>query len=358
MKTPAGSSSRRSSRRRRSSYPVDERRAAQARRSPPEQARASGGSLVEERQTRTDAAHAGRGDRVQRASSGTRNLLRALSRVFRRQVDVDSGGAVPGPGRSWSGRRAVRAGRHDLAAGAVGALQPRWVDRSDHPRAGRGPQARRLQGADVQHRYGSAAAGTRLAGAGRRHGDGGGCLRPRAVMARDFADPSHLPDLREAGQPAPPAELPRQRNGVTPQMHGRYPDYDVLDEAEHWDAATRRTVLDRVENVPPLRFFTDPEARTLSAFCDVVLAQDSEPKIPVLNMVDAKLYAGKLDGFRYADMPDDRETWRLVARGLDGASRQHRAREFANAPWEVQCHVVDSFSKGQLHGEVWDELDP
>ena len=30
-------------------------------------------------------------------------------------------------------------------------------------------------------------------------------------------------------------ELPRQRNGVTPQMHGRYPDYNVLDQAGHWD---------------------------------------------------------------------------------------------------------------------------
>ena len=34
-------------------------------------------------------------------------------------------------------------------------------------------------------------------------------------------------------------------------------------------------------------------------------------------MVDAKLARGRLDGYRYADMPDDRETWRLVARGLD-----------------------------------------
>ena len=25
-----------------------------------------------------------------------------------------------------------------------------------------------------------------------------------------------------------PYELPRQRRGRTPQMHGRYPDYDVL----------------------------------------------------------------------------------------------------------------------------------
>ena len=177
-------------------------------------------------------------------------------------------------------------------------------------------------------------------------------------MARDLRDAAHLPNLREGRQPAPPEELPRQRNGVTPQMHGRYPDYNVLDEVGHWDDATRRAVLQRVENVPPVRFFTDAEARTLGCFCDVVLAQDSEPKIPVLNMVDAKLFAGKLDGFRYDDMPDDRETWRLVARGLDAAARQHRAQEFASTSWEVQRQVVDAFSKGQLQGEVWDDLNP
>jgi len=30
----------------------------------------------------------------------------------------------------------------------------------------------------------------------------------------------------------------------------------VLENAEHWDEATRAVVLDRVENAPPLRFFT------------------------------------------------------------------------------------------------------
>jgi Gluconate 2-dehydrogenase subunit 3 len=177
-------------------------------------------------------------------------------------------------------------------------------------------------------------------------------------MARDFREPGHLPNLREGRQPAPPEELPRQRNGITPQMHGRYPDYNVLDEVDHWDDATRQTVLERVERVPPVRFFTDAEVRTLSRFCDVVLAQDSEPKIPVLNMVDAKLFAGKLDGFRYDDMPDDRETWRGVAQGLDAAARQHRAQDFATGSWDVQRKVVEAFSKGQLHGEVWDDLSP
>ncbi len=136
-------------------------------------------------------------------------------------------------------------------------------------------------------------------------------------MARlDFRSAEHLPNLREGRQPADPDELPRQRNGVTPQMHGRYPDYNVLDEIDHWDEATRGVVLDAGRK-RSRRSASSPraEAATLGAFCDVVMAQDREPKIPVLNMVDAKLFAGQLDGFRFAGMPDDRETWRLAARG-------------------------------------------
>lgn len=177
-------------------------------------------------------------------------------------------------------------------------------------------------------------------------------------MAGAFSTPGHLPNLRSDKQPAPPERLPRQRAGVTPQMHGRYPDFNVLQEATHWDEVTRHLVLDRIENVPDIRFFSADEARTLGAFCDAVLAQDQEPRVPVLNMVDAKLFAGQLDGFRYADMPDDRETWRRVAKGLDAAVRQHGSEQFATAPWHVQCEVIQSLSEGTLHGEVWDELPP
>ena len=150
----------------------------------------------------------------------------------------------------------------------------------------------------------------------------------------------------------------RHRDPATPQRRGRYPGYNVLDEADHWDEVTRRLVFDRVENVPPVRFFTAAEAHTLGALCDLLLAQDSEPRIPVLNMVDAKLFAGELDGFRYADMPDDRETWRRVALGLDAAARQRAEVGFAEASADTQNQVVESFSSGELRGEVWDDLPP
>lgn len=175
-------------------------------------------------------------------------------------------------------------------------------------------------------------------------------------MPPDFRQPHHLPKVR-GDDGANPDKLPRQRRGKTPQMHGRYPDYDCLEHVEHWDELTRKVVVDRVERVPELRFFGDDEAATLRAFCDVVLAQDAEPRIPVLAFIDQKLAEGNLDGYQYADMPDDRETWRLVARGLDETARASGADSYAGAPGHRQVEIADSFAEGSLEGGVWEELN-
>jgi hypothetical protein len=127
-----------------------------------------------------------------------------------------------------------------------------------------------------------------------------------------FRDAGHLPK-----QGGTPAGLPRQRRGTTPQMIGRYPDYDVLENARHWDPVTREAILARVHDIPPLTFFTPEEAKALRPFLDVALAQDDEPRIPVLELVDARLARGDGDGYRYDDMPEDGETWRRLARRLD-----------------------------------------
>lgn len=148
-------------------------------------------------------------------------------------------------------------------------------------------------------------------------------------------------------------DLPKQRRGTTPQMIGRYPDYDVLSETRHWDEVTRRVVLDRVENVPPIRFFDDAEARTLKAFCDVVTDQHEEPRIPVLSYVDEKLANGQRDGWQYHDLPDDDEVWRRTARGLDDEARKLTFTSFADAPLEAQHGIVHRFSRAELYGGIW-----
>jgi hypothetical protein len=108
--------------------------------------------------------------------------------------------------------------------------------------------------------------------------------------------------------------------GTTPQGRGRYRDYDVLASAGHWDEVTRELVLARVNDVPELTYFSAEEAEVLRAFLDVALAQDAEPRVPVLEMIGAKLARGEGDGYRHADLPEDGETWRRVAahRRADG----------------------------------------
>ncbi|WP_211177190.1 gluconate 2-dehydrogenase subunit 3 family protein [Pseudonocardia acidicola] len=176
----------------------------------------------------------------------------------------------------------------------------------------------------------------------------------------DEPDPrhgEHLPRLRPGRQPPPPSWLPRQRRGTTPQMIGRYPDFDVLDAADAWDDATRRVVMARLEPSGPLRFFTPAEEPTLRAFCDTALAQDADPRVPVAEMVDAKLAAGRLDGYRYADMPDDRDTWRLALRGLDHTADQGYRTGFAGCTAEQREAIVGEFAAGRLVGDALDELD-
>jgi len=152
--------------------------------------------------------------------------------------------------------------------------------------------------------------------------------------------------------------LPRQRRGTTPQMHGRYPDYDVLEQADHWDPVTREMVLARVHQVPEISFFTPREAATLSALCDLLTGQDAEPRIPVINFVDEKYAQGELDGYQYEDMPDDRDAWRLVARGLDEeAERRAGVPTFAAADPETSEAIVADFSSGELSGGAWEEMN-
>jgi hypothetical protein len=167
-------------------------------------------------------------------------------------------------------------------------------------------------------------------------------------MGVDYRDAGHLPQRRPGGIPGNPDELPRQLHGVTPQMHGRYPRYDVLEERDHWDEATRRVVMARIDEVPPIRFFEAAEARTLGAFCDCVTAQDREPRIPLIHFVDQKFFDGKLDGYQYHDMPDDRDVWRRMARVLDREAGAVRARSFADCPPQVQHEICERFSNGKL----------
>lgn len=158
---------------------------------------------------------------------------------------------------------------------------------------------------------------------------------------------------------ADPERLPRQRRGVTPQMVGRYPDFDVLDPsiAGSWDEATRRAVLARVTPSRELRFFSQEEVPTLRAFTDCLMAQHAEPRVPVMEMLDTKYAEGKLEGYQYEDVPDDRELWHEVLRGLEFSAHSRYRRSFAELEREAQYALCRDLQRGVLQGGPWERFN-
>ena len=59
----------------------------------------------------------------------------------------------------------------------------------------------------------------------------------------------------------------------------------------------------------------------------------------------------------YADMPDDRDTWRLVLRGLDHTATQAYQNSFAGCTDAHREAIVSEFAHGRLTGGPWDELN-
>jgi hypothetical protein len=140
-------------------------------------------------------------------------------------------------------------------------------------------------------------------------------------------------------------------------MIGRYPDFDVLETVDDWDETTRRAVLSRLDPPGPLRFFTTAEEPALRALCDTLTDQHDDPRVPVAEMVDAKFAEGKLDGYQYADLPDDRDVWRMVLRGVDEVATRRFGKTFAELDVASREGICQDFSQGLLQGGVWDELN-
>lgn len=162
--------------------------------------------------------------------------------------------------------------------------------------------------------------------------------------------PDSLPVDPATGQPLEPRAQP-----------GYYPGFSTMDQQDFWDEATRRVVLERVLNVPPIRFFSAGELRIASAvFARLIPQDDREPerRIPVVNYVDERLYAGRIDGYRYEDMPPDGEAYRLGLEGIDLVARHMHGAPFVELQPREQDEVLWTLHADSPQGgeEVWGRL--
>jgi hypothetical protein len=131
---------------------------------------------------------------------------------------------------------------------------------------------------------------------------------------------------------------------------GYYPGYSTLSQRAYWDAATRTAVETRVYQVPKIRFFTDEELPLMAAVCDCIIPQDDrlpEWRIPVVNYIDERLFENRISGYRYEDMPPDREAHRLGLRAIDRTAHEIHGRGFAELDGRRRESILKSIHDGE-----------
>lgn len=141
--------------------------------------------------------------------------------------------------------------------------------------------------------------------------------------------------------------------GTTPgSADARFPGYDVTAQQKKWDDLTKGIVLGRLSAGGPLRFFTTEEEPTARALFDRLLAQDDEPRVPVVEMVDERLLDKRGDGYRYDDMPEDWDAFRASVAGLDADARAAEGRPFWDLDPGSQMQLLEAVRtrKGEWHG--------
>ncbi|MDQ6661851.1 MAG: gluconate 2-dehydrogenase subunit 3 family protein, partial [Chloroflexota bacterium] len=108
----------------------------------------------------------------------------------------------------------------------------------------------------------------------------------KLTQSQPQVDPARLPTDPTSGASLAPQAQP-----------GYYPGYEVMSQQKFWDEATRKVILDRINNVPPIRFFTEDEAHLMQAICERIMPQDDRDEahtIPIVPFIDERLYSQRI----------------------------------------------------------------
>ena len=132
----------------------------------------------------------------------------------------------------------------------------------------------------------------------------------------------------------------KAQRGITPQGRGRFPGFDVLDQADRWDDVTAGVVLARLTLPKMLSFFTPHEVGVAQPMLDLLMDQDSEPRVPVLALIDARLSIGETDGWHYDDLPEDGQAWRDTLAHLDEDARARHNVGYAELSTAQQARLL------------------
>jgi hypothetical protein len=142
---------------------------------------------------------------------------------------------------------------------------------------------------------------------------------------------------------------------AAPVPQGRFPGFSTMRQALRWDEVTALAIRSRIAAPGEPRFFTAAEQATVKALVGQLLDQPHDDlRVPVMEMIDARLADGQTDGWRYEDMPEDGQAWCATLAYLDSDVKERFGTDFATCQGSEQAAIVQAVQ--DLRSRDWHGL--
>lgn len=146
-------------------------------------------------------------------------------------------------------------------------------------------------------------------------------------------------------------------------MEKRYPTGTVtaLLNTDFVSPMTKHALEQRIakaKTTKPL-FFTASDFEILSIICDRLVAQDSNNRIVnIAIFIDERLNDNSCDGWRYNEMPPDRDMFLKGISGIDELALSLFSFSFIKLQTQQQLEVLHSLQSGTAESPIWKHMSP
>lgn len=142
-------------------------------------------------------------------------------------------------------------------------------------------------------------------------------------------------------------------------MPDLYPKYDVLAKRQtlSWNDKTRQVINDRLAVPREPRFLEPALFAILEAVAARIVPQPKDrPPVPVASYVDQKLFRNELDGYRLAQLPEQREAYRRGLGAMEETAQRRHGQCFVQLAGAQQDAILADMQAARLKEGIWAEL--
>ncbi|KAB7729375.1 gluconate 2-dehydrogenase subunit 3 family protein [Rudanella paleaurantiibacter] len=140
-------------------------------------------------------------------------------------------------------------------------------------------------------------------------------------------------------------------------MQHQNPPYSVLDllGTDRVTPATRKALLTRLSEPPVTnpQFFTEAEFGRLQRVCARLMPQAETDSIDLAGPIDGRLAGKNTNGWRYDDLPNDGDAYRLFLAGIDQTAQVLFNLSFDTITPDEQDAVLRAVQQGEPSGDLW-----